>query len=243
MDAGPAGCRGDLPHPEWIGCSAGAAIARVVRAAGPCTGWRHFQAALDAEARVVGLRPLARRRGSPPASAARVTGRRCRMEGVRWRRPRWAGISAGLTGQLDRSSRRRLKRHRAGRNPARHRRKQPLPQALMLTAELVLTAAVAALPGAPHGPWRAPVWTRTAKDRDGIESSLQANWGTSRRRTGRDCIGLTRTSPGSVVSSQALTPLRRSRQRPAGSSRPDHRRRPANAPPLPSHAPSNPPRL
>jgi len=45
---------------EWIGCDdAGEPIARVVRVQGPvCTGWRRFQAvALDAEARVVELRP------------------------------------------------------------------------------------------------------------------------------------------------------------------------------------------
>ena len=45
---------------EWIGCDdAGEAIARVVRVLGPvCTGWRRFRAvALDAEARVIELRP------------------------------------------------------------------------------------------------------------------------------------------------------------------------------------------
>ena len=45
---------------EWIGCDdAGEAIARVVRVQGPLrTGWRRFAAvALDAEAKVVELRP------------------------------------------------------------------------------------------------------------------------------------------------------------------------------------------
>ena len=49
---------------EWIGLDdAGEPIARVVRVQGPlCTGWRRFQAvALDAEAKVVELRP-----GEPP---------------------------------------------------------------------------------------------------------------------------------------------------------------------------------
>jgi hypothetical protein len=52
---------------EWIGCDdAGEPIARVVRVQGPvCTSWRRFQAvALDAEARVVELRP-----GEPPDGA------------------------------------------------------------------------------------------------------------------------------------------------------------------------------
>lgn len=51
---------------EWIGCDdAGEPIARVVRIRGPLwTGWRRYQAvALDAEARVVELRP------TPPEGA------------------------------------------------------------------------------------------------------------------------------------------------------------------------------
>ena len=52
---------------EWIGCDdAGEAIARVVRIRAPLwTGWRSYRAvALDAEARVIELRP-----GGPPDGA------------------------------------------------------------------------------------------------------------------------------------------------------------------------------
>ena len=58
---------GDLSRTlEWIGCDdAGEAIARVIRIQGPLwSGWRSYRAvALDAEARVIELRP------SPPEGA------------------------------------------------------------------------------------------------------------------------------------------------------------------------------
>ncbi len=78
MDAGPA-CEGGVPRTlEWIWLDdACEAIARVVRVQGPlCTGWRRFQAvALDADAKVVELRP------AEPPDGARVAGLRRRPGG------------------------------------------------------------------------------------------------------------------------------------------------------------------